>query len=195
MTKKYIIYKTTCIINNKYYIGAHSTNNLNDGYLGSGKLILRSIIKYGKENHIRDILYSLDSKDSMYSKERDIVNKDLLSDNLCMNLKEGGFGGFSENCLFANKEASSIRMKKMHELGKINYKSRSKRPPHSEETKQKMKLSSIEPSLGEKNSQFGTCWVNDKISTKKIKLDELNKHLELGWIRGRAFKPRNKMHL
>lgn len=46
---KYIIYKTTCLVNNMKYIGWHSTNNLNDGYLGSGKYLLRAIDKYGKE--------------------------------------------------------------------------------------------------------------------------------------------------
>jgi hypothetical protein len=34
MEKKYnYIYKTTNILTNEYYIGMHSTNNLNDGYL------------------------------------------------------------------------------------------------------------------------------------------------------------------
>ena len=42
------IYKTTCNITNKYYIGMHSTSNLEDGYLGSGKRLRYSIRKYGK---------------------------------------------------------------------------------------------------------------------------------------------------
>ena len=32
----YIVYKTTCLINNKIYVGVHHTNNPDvfDGYLG-----------------------------------------------------------------------------------------------------------------------------------------------------------------
>ena len=37
MAMYYFIYKTTNLINGKYYIGQHHTEDLNDGYLGSRK--------------------------------------------------------------------------------------------------------------------------------------------------------------
>jgi len=46
----YIVYKTTNLINKKIYIGIHSTENINDGYLGSGTALKRAIAKHGKEN-------------------------------------------------------------------------------------------------------------------------------------------------
>jgi hypothetical protein len=39
----YIVYKITNLLNNKYYIGVHSTDDLNDGYLGSGRQIKEAI--------------------------------------------------------------------------------------------------------------------------------------------------------
>jgi hypothetical protein len=49
--KKYhFTYFTTNLINNKVYYGVHSTNNLNDEYIGSGKLLKRAIKKYGRDN-------------------------------------------------------------------------------------------------------------------------------------------------
>jgi hypothetical protein len=49
--------------NDKYYIGMHSTNDLNDGYMGSGKRLWFSINYHGKENHACEILeYCKDRK-------------------------------------------------------------------------------------------------------------------------------------
>lgn len=52
----HFIYKTTCLVTGRYYVGMHSTDNLDDGYLGSGKLLGYSVAKHGKENHKREIV-------------------------------------------------------------------------------------------------------------------------------------------
>jgi len=57
MEKKYnIIYITTNLITNKQYVGSHSTNNINDKYLGSGRYLLKVIKKYKIENFKKEIL-------------------------------------------------------------------------------------------------------------------------------------------
>ena len=49
------IYKTTCPVNGKIYIGKHEGSE-DDGYIGSGKMFQRALRKYGKENFKREIL-------------------------------------------------------------------------------------------------------------------------------------------
>ena len=72
----------------------HSTSNLDDGYIGSGHRIRRSIKKYGKENFKCEILEMLPDRNLLKQREKDIVNEELLNDSLCMNLVYGGGGGF-----------------------------------------------------------------------------------------------------
>ena len=49
------IYKTTCLVNGKIYIGKHE-GDCNDNYLGSGELFLKAVRKYGRKNFKREIL-------------------------------------------------------------------------------------------------------------------------------------------
>jgi hypothetical protein len=90
----YIIYKTINKINGKAYIGAHKTEDINDGYLGSGKFLKRAIKKYGIENFEREILYYLDTEQEMFQKEAEIVTEDLIKSGTTYNLVPGGSGGF-----------------------------------------------------------------------------------------------------
>lgn len=89
----FLLYKTTNLINGKYYIGIHRTTNLNDGYLGSGTLLKQSIKKYGKSNFKREILSMADDYESLINLEREIVNEDFIKRRDTYNMEIGGSGG------------------------------------------------------------------------------------------------------
>lgn len=86
----YFIYKTTNLINHKTYIGIHQTENIDDGYIGSGLHFLRAVKNYGKENFKREILEFCSSYDELLEKERIYVNEDWVKDKNNYNLKTGG---------------------------------------------------------------------------------------------------------
>ena len=77
------IYKITNITNGKIYIGKHSTDDLNDGYMGSGKIIKQAIKKYGIENFTKEYLVFCDKEDKLnwfeifYIKKYGSTNSDI----------------------------------------------------------------------------------------------------------------------
>jgi|688.fasta_scaffold191069_1 hypothetical protein len=212
--KYHYLYKITCIKTQRFYIGIHSTDNLNDGYFGSGKRLWNSINFHGKENHTKEILEFFSSRKILLEKEKEVVNRELLSDSLCMNLVVGGeSGGFINAQHFSNfqskgsvigkhifieklkndeefrkkySEIMSKSGKKRHQEGKLtNFTFDWTGRKHSEETKKKMSMIKKNVGLGETNSQFGTIWITKDNQNKKIKKDDLSTFLNEGWVKGR----------
>lgn len=93
----HIVYKTTCLKNGKEYIGAHTTDNLDDGYLGSGLAILRAIKNYGRHQFSREVLAFFESPEDMYAYEAFLVNEDYVSDRNNYNLQTGGNCGVKKS--------------------------------------------------------------------------------------------------
>ena len=58
---------------------------------------------------------------------------------------------------------------------------------HSNETKQKMHETHLKNhhQQGEKNSQFGTCWIHNDEKSIKIKKEQLDEYISNSWIKGR----------
>lgn len=212
--KKYhFIYKTTNIINDKFYIGMHSTDNLNDNYIGSGKILWYSVKKYGRDNFKFEILEFLPDRKSLKNREMEIVNENMLSNQKCMNIKKGGDGGFTleqtkngrkiTNQILLEKHGEyfySVISKNYHDFltpeqkiefinkikkGQINYNHITfLGKNHTEESKRKIGEKN-KRNTGEKNSQYNTMWIYNLNENKKIKKDEWDYFCEMGWKKGR----------
>lgn len=122
----YVIYKTTNTTDGKFYIGFHSTPDLNDSYMGSGKLLRRAMVKHGVENFTKEILYVFPTKEEALLKENEIVDGDFVNRDDTYNLKIGGEGGWdyinervSSDPEFKSKmyKKSSERIKELYSLG------------------------------------------------------------------------------
>lgn len=92
--RKYnFVYKTTNNINGRYYVGVHTTDKLNDGYLGSGNAMLKAIKKYGRKNFTREIIEMCESAEQAYELEALIVDEEWVDNPKTYNLRTGGYEG------------------------------------------------------------------------------------------------------
>lgn len=287
--KYHYFYKITNTINNHFYYGIHSTNDLNDGYMGSGSRLKIAIKKYGIENFSKEIIKFFDNREELAQYEAEIVTESLVYDPNCYNMVVGGdclitFGTTTviDNkgntfrvpvddpmmyieykpiasdrvyCLdtvdnqykivdidefrcdrdryisqldnmvivrdittgksmqvsreeyYANKKKYSI-----HSTNKVLVKDNKgnffqvckdderllngelvlfwKNRKHTQETKNKISntFRKNKHQQGEKNSQYGTCWVMKGEVSKKIKKDDLDTYINDGWVKGRKCK-------
>ncbi len=196
---KYTIYKITNKLNQKIYIGMHKTKNLQDNYMGSGKLLKRAIQKYGEENFIKEILFIFNTAEEMFAKEKEIVNQLFIESNNTYNIMEGGYGGYSyinesgknihhknieirkKNLLTGDKIKEFLIEKGLFEEWKqkvsTSLKEKWKRDgfhwtgrKHKEDTKKKIGEKLKVAQSGAKNSQYGTCWVYHSETNKNLKI-------------------------
>lgn len=258
--KYHYFYRIENLIDGKFYYGIHSTNNIDDKYMGSGKRLKDAMNLFGKENFIKEILKYFDSREKASEYEALMVTEELVHDKECYNVKCGGdYGLTSGSVLVKDKDGNFMRVPlederyKRGELvnfmvgvvpvfdkkeekyklidkkefndnrnryitksdGKITvknengeyikvsidddrYKNGDLTPiwagrHHSEETK--IKISNAHQKngyqKGEKNSQYGTCWVTKNCLNKKIDKKDLEHFLNDGWKKGRYVNKEN----
>lgn len=202
MERRFLVYKITNLKNQKTYIGCHRTYNVNDSYMGSGKLIKSAIKKHGLKFFSKTILFNFDNEKDMLIKEIELIS--LLKPEY--NLHEGGLGGWD----YMNKSGRNTsgrrrqlsrdiyvklaregRIKKLKENPELAHewalKSRitvrknveaglSNYPffgkKHSEQYKKRMSLVMSEKQTGEKNSNFGKVWIKNEEMQKSISVDK-----------------------
>jgi len=186
--------------------------------MGSGKYLKHAQEKHGLENFTKEILFVFNTPEQMYNKEAEIVNEDFLAEENTYNLKAGGFGGFDyinstgKNLYGSNGKTSNVKddltrgrqtqkkLKSEHpEYAKmINEKISNtlkghpgsfRGKQHTVETKRIIGEKSSIHQKGNKNSQYGTCWVtHNELGNKKINKNDLDRFLSLCYTRGRKIR-------
>ena len=89
------VYCIENLVNGKVYVGKHSTDNFDDGYMGSGKLVTKAIARHGLENFKKHILQEFETSEEAYVFEKFLVNEEFISDENTYNLTCGGSGSFA----------------------------------------------------------------------------------------------------
>jgi hypothetical protein len=89
----YYLYEVTNLVNGRTYIGQHITDDLEDGYLGSGKALKSAIKKYGRDKFKKEILLFARNEQALNILEMMAVTPEFCAKKDNYNLKEGGNSG------------------------------------------------------------------------------------------------------
>jgi len=173
-----IIYKTTNLVNGKFYIGKHY-NDINDNYLGSGIKLNNDIKKYGKENFKREILeyctLGVDQREIYWIETLNARNPDI---GYNINMGGCGVGNGKNNPMFGKHWNHSDETKKKLSESHKGIK-RSNETLIKMSMIQKGKILSIETkrkiSIGNKN-KIVSDETKRKISQAKIGIKFSNEH-------------------
>lgn len=212
--KYHYLYKTTCLVTQRFYYGVHSTSNLNDGYLGSGKRLRLSINRHGEENHVREIIENFLDRESLLKAEQALVNSDLLKDPMCMNLQLGGGGGWSSEAQSKNGIRGNATMRQLRETDQAWFDSARRKmsesfwksvaegrrslpkypnwsgKKHTDETKRKIGSINSKHQSGSGNSQYGKIWIYNELKRLSIRIEktQIEEYVLVGWKVGRRMK-------
>lgn len=154
----------------KVYFGKHQTNNLNDGYVCSSKII-KKWCKTHPNDYYREIIAFYNSEEELNRAEYELIHPHLEKD-YCLNLKEGGEGGKYPNKLHPmygkhrteetkqkirlghiGKHHTKETIEKLH-LSHLGKESSFKGKKHTEEAKQKQRQKHLGKSPGNKGKHL-----------------------------------------
>jgi hypothetical protein len=186
----YYVYKITNNQNGKFYIGAHKTKNLEDGYFGSGVVLKESIKKYGRENFTKEILKFSETESEMYDAEKELV---IISET-SYNMTLGGRGGFSHIDNFGENNPmrkSFETRKKVSEAVKIKRNNPERKKYYDDISRENLKKA-VDKNTGTKrpeHSKFMREWAKNNWSANKEKIrNSLSSDFEIICPEGNIYK-------
>ena len=145
----------------KLYFGKHSTNNILDGYIGSGKLLKRYLKKYPND-YYRKILHLYNSTEELNKAEYELIHKHF-GKPYSLNLCEGGQGG---NTIILYDDVMKKQVFSKISLSHIGHKqSLESRQKISKTKKEKCASGEIVP------------WIKGKSKENNIKLKEASEKI------------------
>lgn len=135
----HVVYKIVNSINGKIYVGKHTTTNVNDPYLGSGKILLQAIEKYGREAFSKTILGEFEDEHAAFCAEIQFITElNACDPEVGYNITRGGNGSY----------ASHLTPERRKQIGMI-WRGRK----HTESTREKMRVSSRKRSRATKETR------------------------------------------
>ena len=191
--------------NGDYYLGKHSTKDIDDGYTGSGKKLQERTDPF-----TFNILEYYNSEDDLNVAEEELIGDLWFTDPKCLNLTGGGRGGWGGCNATVDKSymlteeyrekmrQNSIRLQsegKIHKFTKEDgrkgiLKVRELYPQgtflgktHTEETKKKIGQKNAKYQKGKGNSQYGKMWITNEQESTRINKGE---SIPEGWRKGRV---------
>lgn len=199
-----------------YYRGKHSTNNLEDGYLGSGSQVKLLRKQYGEDCFTKVIVRFCNSLQEVLTEEEQYVGDLWKSDPFCLNLTPGGAFQGKFDMTGVPKSEHTRELSRQGRLGKRHTEETKERISKtkkgtklSEETRlrmQKARLGKPRPvSVAEKVSKalsgrpkskehvekirackVGRIWIHKDSKSKQIFPAEFSVWENLGWSKGRV---------
>ena len=186
--KYHYFYKITNNINGHYYYGVHNTDNLDDGYMGSGKRLRLAYEKYGIGNFTKDILKFFGSSAEAFEYEKKIVDEFLVKDPDCYNIQQGGRTFNCAGLLCVKDKDNNYFLVAKDDPRYLNNELEFcwKGWRHTRESRDKTRRTMT------KNGSVGKrIWINKDGIVKYLLKKYLTEYLENGWSLGRpGYKPR-----
>lgn len=198
------VYKITNLVNGKIYIGKHSTDRLDDGYMGSSRRVKLEYSAIGKENFEKTILAYSDDEEELKELEKfyittlNATDPDVGYNIVC---ESGGFQTLSEEQKRKISQSLKGRPLSEHRKQKISAAMTGEKHPmygkkHSEETKQKIResMKGKQQCLGKRHSEETKRKISQSLKGKKHSEETKQKmKSRIPWNKGLKLKKESQI--